>query len=347
MVRLYVITNNITLTERIRKALPEASSVRLTGVAQFDHEFSMTFDGIEADIVGIDATENTVQALDLASRIMRHRPMPVVLLAEHSHRSDVQSSADDHNNVALTVLELPCPADSECTVFARNLALLAEVKVIRRWEGDRFDVHTRIHGGIQHVTQSLAPRVVAIGASAGGTKALQEILSRLPGDFVPPILVVQHIASGYVNGFARWLDEQTALRVNVARNNEEVVSGNVYLAPDDVHLTVVEPGRIELTHDEAISGFRPAIARLFSSVLETYKQDAIVVLLSGMGVDGAAEMRALRDAGAMTIAQDKETSLIHGIPGEAIKMDAVRFVLPIQEIGPAMITMALSSMHKP
>ncbi|MDT8325456.1 MAG: CheB methylesterase domain-containing protein, partial [Bacteroidota bacterium] len=182
--------------------------------------------------------------------------------------------------------------------------------------------------------------IVAIGASAGGTKALQSIFQTLPADFPVPVLVVQHMARGYVRGLARWLADQCPLEFVTAEDGERPRAGVVYIASDDRHLTVGPDHRILLSDDESVNGFKPSIARLFSSVHDAYGAHSAAVLLSGMGNDGAAEMRRLFDADACTIAQDKETSLIHGIPGEAIKLAAARFILPVQEIATALQAVA-------
>ena len=231
----------------------------------------------------------------------------------------------------------------------RRLVLLSEVKVVRRWDGNKFEalskpVQNEHHGlidhdGFPHEEGTSLPIYVVIGASAGGTKALETIVSGLPKDFPSPILVVQHLASGYVEGFARWLGNQTTLQVKVAEVQEIPQAGVLYLAPDDRHLTVSHDNRIVLRDDVSVNGFRPSIGALFSSVLVACGARLIAVLLSGMGADGALEMRALFDAGAVTIAQDKETSLIHGIPGEAIKLGAARYILPLEGIAPALVSL--------
>ncbi|MGB5073813.1 MAG: CheB methylesterase domain-containing protein [Bacteroidota bacterium] len=276
--------------------------------------------------------------------IMESNPLPLVILVKENEVGESLKAAGALDAGALSLLTMPgYSGRTEEPVLSeqlfRSLRLMAEVKVVRRWDSARMESLSRPHQEIQsamHIKHHID--IVVIGASAGGTKALQEVFSKLPADFPLPILVVQHIAKGYLHGLARWLEEQTALKVRVAEAGASLQGGTVYLAPDDVHLTVDRKHCILLVDDEPINGFKPAIARLFRSVNEIYGKHAAAILLSGMGNDGAHEMLNLYVTGAFTIAQDKETSLIHGIPGEAIKLGAANSILPIQEIGPALLS---------
>ncbi|MBN1446912.1 MAG: chemotaxis response regulator protein-glutamate methylesterase [Bacteroidetes bacterium] len=295
-----------------------------------------------AHIVAIDAGCEQAEVHRVTKEIMRVHPIPVVILVEQDRQKATAPLIAALDAGALTVIPLPGHDDAVESAdllrdLGRNLRLMAEVKVVRRWDGARFESLQRILHPVHDTAADGTPaEVIAMGASAGGTKALQEIFRDLREDFPLPIFVVQHIAKGYIRGLARWLDEQTRLQVKIAEDGTMPQSGTIYLAPDDYHLTVAGDRRILLSAEESTNGFRPSIAQLFSSVARTYQSKAVAVLLSGMGNDGAAEMRRLYDLGALTIAQDKETSLIHGIPGEAIKLQAARFILPIQEIGTAL-----------
>jgi two-component system chemotaxis response regulator CheB len=344
MIRVFVIAQSAETAEHIQNVLsvsPELQIVRLSFGEEVFLEYLRQSD---ADIVAIDASRGDAETDSITHQIMSSHPLPIVILGAVRSASGVATSIEALDAGALTVLEMPISTHSEhfrakAEDICNSLRLMSEVKVVRRWDRARFASF-----GITQEPVSAADRtdhpidIVAIGASAGGTKALQAVFRDLSEDFPVPILVVQHIAKGYVEGLVRWLSEQCSVAVQVARNGIALREGCIYLAPDDHHLTVDDSRRILLTNEESLNGFRPAIARLFSSVCDVYGSDAAAVLLSGMGTDGAAEMRRLYDAGACTIAQDKETSLIHGIPGEAIKLSAVRHILPIQEIGKILST---------
>jgi two-component system chemotaxis response regulator CheB len=182
--------------------------------------------------------------------------------------------------------------------------------------------------------------VVALGASTGGPPVLQTILSGLPRDYPAPVLIVQHMAAGFVQGFAEWLAQSSALPVQLAAQGETILPGHVYVAPDEFQMKVERGGRIALSKDAPEGGLRPAVSYLFRSLVEAYGGEAVAVLLTGMGRDGAEEMKLLRDSGAITIAQDKESCVVHGMPGEAIKLDAAQLILPPEKIAPLLASLA-------
>lgn len=342
MVRVFVIAQSAARAQRIRSVLSYDREIETVRLSFDDEQFITQLSNSNAQVVALDAGCGLEQVHDMTRKIMRMHPVPIVILAERDTDDAGARSIRALEDGALTVLELPDGSDRNSEPasshdLCRNLRLMSEVKVVRRWDSTRFaSLHRIMHPAQEHAEDRPPVHVIAIGASAGGTKALQKVFAGMHGSFPVPILVVQHIAKGYISGLARWLDEQTSLRVRIAEDSCRPEAGTVYLAPDDAHLTVDPSHRILLRHDAPVNGFRPSIARLFRSIAEVYSSHAAAVLLSGMGNDGAAEMRTLFDQGACTIAQDKTTSLIHGIPGEAIKLHAARFVLPLQEIGPAL-----------
>jgi two-component system chemotaxis response regulator CheB len=158
------------------------------------------------------------------------------------------------------------------------------------------------------------------------------ILSGLPKDFPAPVLIVQHIATGFTQGFVEWLAQSSSLPVQLPEQGQQVVPGRVYVAPDGFHMTVTTGGRICLNTEGPENGLRPSVSSLFRSVAKSYRQSAIGVLLTGMGKDGALELKLMRDQGAVTIAQDEETSVIHGMPGEAIRLGGATYVLSPDKI---------------
>jgi two-component system chemotaxis response regulator CheB len=180
-------------------------------------------------------------------------------------------------------------------------------------------------------------RLVAVGASTGGPLALAALLSALPREFPVPMVIVQHIAPGFTQGLAKWLSQVSGFPVEVAHQDQTLLPGCGYVAPDGFHLEVKRGGRIEFRDDPPENGLKPSVARLFRSVAENYGAAAIGVLLTGMGQDGAAELRRMREKGAVTFAQDEASSAVHGMPRAAIALDAACYVLPPEGIATALI----------
>ncbi len=181
------------------------------------------------------------------------------------------------------------------------------------------------------------PRVLAIGASTGGPQALHTILKALPTNFPVPILCVQHISEGFLPGLTTWLTAECKLPVVIAQAGELPKPGVVYFAPDRCHLQLTSQGRIVLSSGEPVSGHRPSVTVLFEAVANYYRQAALGVLLTGMGRDGAEGLLAIAKAGGSTIAQDEASSVVFGMPKEAIALGAAQTVLPLTEIAPALL----------
>jgi two-component system chemotaxis response regulator CheB len=179
------------------------------------------------------------------------------------------------------------------------------------------------------------PSLALIGVSTGGPSALVDILRSLSPDFPPPLLIVLHLAAAFAAQFAAWLSAQSGREVGYARAGESLADlrGKVRLAPPDVHL-VVHGGRLALTHDPERHSCRPSVDVLFESVARELGPATVACLLTGMGRDGAQGLLALRRAGALTIAQDEATSVVYGMPREAVALGAAMRVVALPQIGP-------------
>jgi two-component system chemotaxis response regulator CheB len=176
--------------------------------------------------------------------------------------------------------------------------------------------------------QHKRPSIVAIGASTGGPPAIQQILSPLPADFPIPIVIVQHIASGLAKNFAEWLDKTCPLRCKLAEDGEHLEQGKAYVAPTGVHVKVAYPDILQFQSSGAGELIVPSVEVLFHSVAKVYGPYAVGILLSGMGRDGSEGLLELKRAGALTIAQDRESSVVYGMPGEAENLGAAWCHLP-------------------
>jgi len=221
--------------------------------------------------------------------------------------------------------------------------LMSEVKVVRRWPRLTRRPVDRAMTPVEMPRGPAKIGIVAIGASTGGPVALQTILSELPQDFPAPVLIVQHIAPGFVDGFAEWLADTSGFPVYVASNGQNLLPGYVYIAPDGFHLEVGADHRIMLTKHAPENGLCPSISHLFRSVTRIFRRDAVGVLLTGMGRDGAEELKRMRDEGAITMVQDEESSVVYGMPGEAVKLNAAQYVLSPEKIAAALATLAKTS----
>jgi len=208
---------------------------------------------------------------------------------------------------------------------------MADVKVVRRWGRS-----ARLPGTLSpgpRLSDAVPPSVVAIAASTGGPAALQRILGDLPADFAPPLLIVQHIATGFTQGLADWLAAGSPLKIEVARHKDPLAARTALLAPDERHLAVEGRGAVAVLDSPPVGGFRPSASVLFESVARTFGSSAVGVVLTGMGADGVQGLEALRASGGHVIAQDEGSSVVYGMPRAAVEAGVVDLVLPLDEIG--------------
>jgi len=332
----------------IRTLVAEASSANralLVGALRSDPDIEVVGEarsGLEAvemtkkllpDIVTMDVRMPQLDGFEATRQIMVESPTPIVVVSSSVDVRDVEASMHALRAGALTVVPMPegpeSPAFEETTRrFVETVKSLSQVKVVRRWP--------RRETGSEAPAPTVAnarPRVVAIGASTGGPAAISRILSELPGDFPVPILVVQHISRGFIEGVAAWMNTAGALRVKVAQDGEPLEARKVYLAPDGRHLGVAPDRRTIRISDEApIGGFRPSATHLFESVAKTFGSAAVAVILTGMGRDGVDGLRKVREEGGHIIGQDEKTAVVYGMPGAAADAGLVDLRLPIDEI---------------
>ncbi len=293
----------------------------------------------------MDVNLPRMNGFDATRRIMETTPTPIVIVSASSDAAEVEQSLRAMESGALAVLAKPHGADSpqsaaECRELVTCVKLMSEVKVVRRWSRKPMLPGSEPSPvAATSVTLSRAEAVV-IGASTGGPLPVRTILSSLPANFPAAVLVVQHIAAGFGPGFVEWLAGSSGIPVHVALDGEQVRPGHAYVAPDELHMGVRSGPRIELSASEPEEGLRPAVAYLFRTAAKVYGRRAIGILLSGMGRDGAEELMLLRDAGAVTFAQDRDSCAVFGMPGEAVKRGAALYTLPPENIAAALATLA-------
>lgn len=294
------------------------------------------------DVVALDLRPPVDQGCNIIRRIMTSHPLPVVVIGEAGTDSVANFAAIDAGAVA--VAERPVETagahrDAQVAALAQTLQLMAEIRVVRRRPrppalftpptGPSFETASASRNTI---------RLVAIGASTGGPAVLQTILSALPAEFALPIVVVQHIGSSFLDGMVHWLQQTTPLRLQLARPDEPLIAGHVYFAGS--RQMAVNGGRIVLGSQEPVEGHCPSITYLFRSIARNYGPGAIGVLLTGMGKDGADGLWQMRQQGAVTIAQERDSCVVYGMPGAAEALDAVTHFLPPEKIAPALLAMA-------
>jgi two-component system, chemotaxis family, protein-glutamate methylesterase/glutaminase len=304
------------------------------------------------DVITMDIHMPRMDGFEATRHIMETTPVPIVVVSGSTDPLEVSVSFKAIEAGAVGMTSRPRGPghpdfDTEARKLVQLVRLLSEVKVVRRYP-DRsikndFHPESPVLKSFDVPVQAADIRIVAIGTSTGGPPVLKTIMELLPADFPVPVLIVQHIARGFVQGLAEWLSLYSKIPVRVGRHGEKVQPGCTYIAPDLVHMEISSEGMLLMRNGEPKNGLCPSVSRLFRSVSEVYGKHAAGVLLTGMGKDGAEELLLIRKSGGVTIAQDEASSVVHGMPGEAIKLNGAMYVLP-----PEMIAQALkeSIIHK-
>ena len=295
------------------------------------------------DVIVMDIVMPSIDGMEATRRIMQERPTPIVLVSASYGPGYLSQSFEALHAGALTLVAKP--SGPEASGFAAEAAeltitvkLMADVKLVARRASNRSHRHPVAKRARPPAGARRRPvEIVAIAASTGGPAALATILSALPTSTPVPIVVVQHMTEGFVEGLVDWLDASSRLAVRVARDGEPLRAGEVLVAPSGAHLGVSGGGRVALSHDPPARGHRPSATHLFRSVASVYGAAGVGAILTGMGEDGVAGLSALKEAGGLVLAQDEGTSVVYGMPMKAALLGIVDQIVPVDRMAATLI----------
>jgi two-component system chemotaxis response regulator CheB len=336
----------------LRTAIGADPGLSVVGEARTGRDALALVERMRPSAVVLDLDLPGMTSIEIIERIMASVPTPILVC---SAEGDAERAAAALAAGAVDVVARPTARDADRASYAealrRGVRVAARVRVITHPRG-----RLRNRGGmVPIVPDRLRPGgsrampadfegtvdLVAIGASTGGPQALAHLLGALPDDFTPAVVVVQHMADGFIEGLATWLDGLCALPVGVASAGTRLEPATVTIAPSARNLIVNEHLRISIEQPPVTQFHVPGVDATFESVAQSIGPRAIGVLLTGMGRDGALGLKAMRDAGAITIGQDEESSAVWGMPAAAFACGAVQRQLPLTEIAPALVAILL------
>lgn len=340
-IRILLVEDTASMRELLTYLVNSDRALQIVGVAEDGEHAVKLAESLKPDVVLMDIHLPGMNGFEATRRIMEVCPTRIVMITATTVPGDVAATFQAIEAGALTLLVKPVgPGHPEYRRLAdemlRTLKLMAEVQVVRRWARPVRQAATPNSG----TPARAALRAIGIGASTGGPLVVRDILAALPAPLSAPILIVQHISAGFTEGFADWLAKASGYAVRMAARGETAQPGVAYVAPDGLHLTLLAGGAIALSLEPPEHGMRPSVSVLFRSLAATFGPEAVGILLSGMGADGAAELRQMREAGAVTFAQDRESSVVYGMPGEAAKMQAATHILPPERIAASLAQLA-------
>ncbi len=360
MIRVLVVDDSPTARSLIVAILTSDPDIEIVGEADNGVDAVALTCKLRPDVITMDLRMPRMDGYEATKEIMIQAPTPIIIVTSSIIVANVESSMHTLRAGALAVLAKPAGPGSRSFEAASqdlivNVKLLSQVKVVRHWRSvdqnrgswtvDRGppDPRSTVHGPRSTISQCAIPvGVVAIAASTGGPAALHRILSELPGDFPVPILIVQHITQGFSVGLADWLNKESDLRVKMAEDGEPLARHTAYLAPDGRHLGLSDGLSILLANEPPMASFRPSANFLFEAAARVYRNQAICVMLTGMGDDGVQGLQAVRQAGGRVFAQDEESSVVYGMPAAAVAAGLVDQIVSLECIAQRLVELVTS-----
>lgn len=345
-VRVLIVEDSRAQRELLVRLIEQAGGFAIAGLAGNGREAVAETCRLRPDVVAMDIHLPGIDGYEATRQIMQSCPTPIVMISS-STGDEQRRSVEALAAGALTVVRKPgsltrTDEAGERVHLIKTLRLMADVLVVTRHP-------TRRIAPLPHTPAAVAassrPLVLAIAASTGGPAAVQTVLNGLGHNFPLPILVSQHIARGFVEALADWLRGSVALAVRVARHEEQLLPGTIYLPPDDQHLMIGTRGFVALRRMQASDRYCPSADLLFESVAHAYARRAIGVILTGMGDDGVRGMQSLRSAGGHTLAQDAASCVVYGMPRAAVAAGAAQRSEPLASMAQAVLQYAGASVE--
>jgi two-component system, chemotaxis family, protein-glutamate methylesterase/glutaminase len=333
MIRVLIAEDSPLIAIMMRELLNQDPEIEVVGWAKNGQEAIQLRNSLNPDVITMDLNMPVLGGLQAIEAIASTHPVPILAVSQTIENRGSHVAFEALRNGAADIMGKPSGYGD--TSFRKiKEELISRLKIVARIKPKRLVQKPWTNLPRPEPLKDRAQRegVVAIGASTGGPPALAVILRGLPRNFRLPIVIVQHIAPGFLPSLAHWLDSQSHLLVKVATGNEPLNPTTVYLAPDNHHLRIGPDRNIVLSNGPPIRGHRPSADELLESAAKSYGEQATGVLLTGMGSDGAEGLKRIREAGGRTIVQDEATCVVFGMPREAILRGAAETVSPLEKI---------------
>ena len=332
--KVLIVDDSALIRSMLREIISQFPDFEVVGAAPDPYVARDMIKQLNPDVLTLDVEMPRMDGLDFLEKLMRLRPMPVVMISSLTEKgAEVTMRALELGAIdfvtkpkAASTLELEQYAEE----IAEKLRTAARAKIRARSSTPPVSAEKPKVKALF----STSEKVICIGASTGGTEALKEVLMRMPSDS-PGIVIAQHMPPGFTRSFAERLNRLCDLHVVEAKGGERVLPGHVFIAPGDDHLLLKRSGAnyvTELSKAPQVNRHRPSVDVLFNSAAESAGQNAVGVILTGMGRDGAQGLLAMRNAGSFTIAQDEQSCVVYGMPKEAVNIGAVERSIALDKI---------------
>jgi two-component system chemotaxis response regulator CheB len=338
-IRVLLIEDSQVTLVILRRILSSSPQIKVVGEARTGLEALEMIPKIQPDVICTDLHMPQMDGLEFTSEVMTLYPRPILVISSWVQEEDAPHVFQLLEAGALDIFPKPSAGlTTEDKLLNQELInkiqILAGVKVFKKKRKSSSPVKSLETFSSKSYVK---PEIVVIGASTGGPQTINELFAQLPSNFPVPVICVQHICFGFLQGFIDWLSSSCRLPIQMAKPGQIPKPGTIYFPPEQQHLELDERGRFICSDSPPLDGHRPSVTVTFKSVAKFYGRATVGILLTGMGRDGAEGMQCIAQAGGLTIAQDEATSVIFGMPKEAIDLGAAKLVLPIHAIAPRLL----------
>ncbi len=351
-IRVLVVDDSATMRQLLTEILNSDPAIEVVGSAADPYIAREKIKLLDPDVLTLDVEMPRMDGLAFLRNLMRLRPMPVVMCSSLTQ----QGAAVALDALALGAVDFVAKPAVDVVHGIKDAAqeIIAKVKMASHAQVRALVDASALHVPERHDADVVLPRrgaptqfattdrIIAIGASTGGTSAIKEVLSRLPSD-MPGIVITQHIPQAFSGPFAARMNASSAINVCEASDRQHILAGHAYIAPGDRHLLVVRDGaryQCRLSDGDLVNRHKPSVDVMFRSVAQSAGRNSIGVMLTGMGRDGAEGMKEMREAGASTLAQDEKSSVVWGMPGAAWQIGAAQSLHPLPQIAEQIVKLS-------
>jgi two-component system chemotaxis response regulator CheB len=334
-IRVLIVDDSGLIREILKKMLETDPLIQVVGMAENGERAIELVQKLKPDVVTMDINMPVMDGFRATEHIMAYCPTPILILSFILDKEGIYTTFNALAAGAVDVMEKPSGLESKVwnklgDVLVQKVKLVSKVKVITHVRGRT----RRILKHKESVSLSSPNKyeIIGIGASTGGPSVVMQILKNIPADYDLGILVVQHMAEGFIDGFRNWLGDACKVKVKLAQEGEKIEKGQVLIAPDGFHTIVRNRKSVGLISGNPVNSVKPSVDILFNSIADVYGESAVGILLTGMGVDGAVGLKHIKDKGGITIAQSENSCAVFGMPKAAIEKGAVSKCLPVEDI---------------
>jgi len=337
--KVLVVDDTLFMRRAVSGILELDPGIEVVGTAKNGLESLKMIRDLKPDVITMDIDMPIMDGLEATRRIMSTTPIPIIIVTISRNTREVNTTMEALAAGALSVIEKPVgfghpkEADRRSKLITM-VKVMSQVKVVTRKPMKKITAKTFLKDGksAPSLDTMRKKKIVAIGISSGGPDVLKRIFSEISERFPLPILVIQHITEGFLEGMVDWLNSSNVIPIHVAKDQEIMLPGHVYFGPNMYEMGVKGKKKIQLLPGDEKDNLCPSVKHLFENILVEYGGDSLALLLTGMGSDGSQELKKLRDAGATTICQDQKSSLVFGMPGVAINLGGADYIMNPEQI---------------